>query len=136
MREAFNSVGSWHAVLIAAFNIDETFLALKKTKAKLFKTNWKTRKDLMRFYKVAVESFFTDLIEKHPHNPCKTAATHTLGFSKTLPSKTSSDFVNKVSNIHRQITHPTQDVTAEMKACVSLESFDSVSNETLTETVI
>ncbi len=61
---------------------------------------------------------------------------HSEVFSEPLPSETSSDFVNKVSNIHRQITHPAQDVTVEMKACVSHESFDSVSTETLAETVI
>lgn len=57
-------------------------------------------------------------------------------FVRLCQSKTSTDFVNKVSDIHRQITHPSQDVTVEMKAGVSLESFDSVSTETHTETVI
>lgn len=55
-------------------------------------------------------------------------------FSEPLPSKTSSDFVNEVSNTQKPIIRPSRDVTAAMKACISLESFDLVFSKTLSET--
>lgn len=89
----------------------------------------------MRYQGVEVESFSLTSLRNILTILVKLLL-HCEVFSEPSPSETSSDFVNKVSNIHRQITHPAQDVTVEMKARVSLESFDSVSTATLTETVI
>lgn len=75
-------------------------------------------------------------LRKIPTIHVKKTAANSEVLREPLPSKASSDPVNKMSNTHRRITHPTQDVTVKMKACVSLESFESVSSETLTDDVI
>lgn len=97
---------------------------LRKT-VSLLNTNGET---LMRHYNAEVKSSLT--LMRNSLIILVNPVLHTLRFlSEPLPSKTSSDFVNKVSNTHRQITRPTQDVTVKMKACISLESFDSVSTK-------